>query len=85
MKYLDNLLKVDQTHPGLFEELENGSFGIKRTDKPFSRQPIDLTLEQTINSDAASKLTGIVHSSNSIAAHQRGFVFTVCVQKLLGT
>lgn len=70
VKYLDNLI-IDTTHPGLREELENGSFGIKRTEKPFSRQPIDLTLEQTINFDAASKLTGIINSSNSIAARQR--------------
>uniref|UniRef100_A0ABD2WFG9 Uncharacterized protein n=1 Tax=Trichogramma kaykai TaxID=54128 RepID=A0ABD2WFG9_9HYME len=71
VKYFDNLIKIDDTHPGLREDLENGSFGIRRTNKPFSRQPIDLTLEQTINADAASKLTGIVNSSNSIASRQR--------------
>lgn len=71
VKYFDNLIKVEKTHPGLRDELVNGSFGIQRTDKSFSRQPIDLTLEQTINADAASKLTGIIHSSNSIAAGQR--------------
>ncbi|GFV42589.1 uncharacterized protein TNCV_1315941 [Trichonephila clavipes] len=46
-------------------------FGIKRTNKPFSRQPIDLTLEQTINADAARTLTGIAHLTNSISARQR--------------
>lgn len=59
IKYHDNLLKVNDTHPGLREDFEKGSFGVKRTDKPFSRQPVDLTLEQTINADAANKLTGI--------------------------
>lgn len=64
------MLKVDETHPGLRQEFESGSFISKRTDKAFSRQPIDITLEQTINADAANKLTGIFHTSNSISARQ---------------
>ncbi|GFY05336.1 hypothetical protein TNCV_2207821 [Trichonephila clavipes] len=48
-----------ETHPDLYEGFKQGFFGIKRTTKPFSRQPIDLVLEQTINADAARKL----HSS----------------------
>ncbi|OXU31738.1 hypothetical protein TSAR_007915 [Trichomalopsis sarcophagae] len=43
--YHNKLCKVHETHPGLEVELDRGSFGIKRTDKPFSRIPIDLTLE----------------------------------------
>ena len=34
-------------------------FGIKRTFNPFSRVLVDLTLEQTVNADAARRLTGI--------------------------
>ncbi|CAH0731407.1 unnamed protein product, partial [Brenthis ino] len=45
--YHENLLKVSITHPGLELQFQKGSYGIKRTDKPFSRQPVDLTLEQT--------------------------------------
>lgn len=71
VKYHDNLIKIDETHPGLKQQLQNGSFGIKRTGKSFSRQPIDLMLEQTINADAANKLTGISHMTNSISARQR--------------
>lgn len=71
VRYHDNLLNVDETHPGLRELFEQGSFGIKRTSKSFSRQPIDLMLEQTINADAGNKLTGIVHSTNSIGSRQR--------------
>lgn len=48
-----------------------GTFGVKRTDKPYSRQPVDLTLEQTINADAANKLSGVSHMTNSISARQR--------------
>ncbi|GFV96407.1 uncharacterized protein TNCV_2869841 [Trichonephila clavipes] len=49
----------------------NGCFGIKRTDKPFSSIPIDLTLEQTINAEAARRLSGMAHFTNSLAARQR--------------
>ncbi|KAG5874486.1 hypothetical protein JTB14_003385 [Gonioctena quinquepunctata] len=64
-------MKVAETHPGLEEEFKNRFFGIKRTAKPFSRQPVDLTLEQTINADAARRLTGIVQLTDSITARQR--------------
>ncbi len=57
-RYLDNLLRMEDTHPGITEEFENGALSIRRTNKRFSRIPIDLTLEQTINADAASSLTG---------------------------
>ena len=67
----DNLLKIEATHPSLAEEFQNGRFGIKRTKKEFSRMPIDLTLEQTINADAASQRTGISSFTNSLAARQR--------------
>lgn len=49
----------------------NGAFGVKRTDNSFSRVPVDLTLEQTINANAANCLTGISHFTNSIIAKQR--------------
>lgn len=39
--------------------------------KPFSRQPIDLALEQTIHADAARRLPGVSHFTNSIKARQR--------------
>ncbi|GFV43900.1 hypothetical protein TNCV_1530741, partial [Trichonephila clavipes] len=70
VKYLDNLNKVDETHPGLKNDFMNGCFGIKRTDKPFSSIPIDLTLETTINAEAARCLSGIAHFTNSLAARQ---------------
>jgi len=44
---------------------------IKRTSISFSRQPIDLTLEQTINADESKRLTGVIHFTNSISARQR--------------
>ncbi|GFX51176.1 uncharacterized protein TNCV_2735271 [Trichonephila clavipes] len=71
VKYLDDLNKVDETHPGLKNDFMNGCFGIKRTDKPFSSIPIDLTLETTINAETARCLSGIAHFTNSLAARQR--------------
>ena len=67
----DNLLKMDETHPSLAGEFRNGRFGLKRTAKEFSRIPIDLALEQTINADAANQRTGISAFTNSISARQR--------------
>ncbi|GFS49279.1 uncharacterized protein TNCV_2410881 [Trichonephila clavipes] len=69
--YLQLSRSIRAAHPGLEEDFQKGFFGIKRTNKPFSRQPIDLTLEQTINADAARTLTGIAHLTNSISARQR--------------
>lgn len=71
VKYHENLIKVEETHPQLHDVMEKGHFGIQRTDKSFSRQPIDLTLEQTINADAGRRLTGVIHFTNSIFARQR--------------
>ena len=69
----DNLLRINETHPCLSAEFRNGRFGIKRTSKNFSRMPIDLTLEQTINADAAIK-----SFTNSISARQRSFFKNGC-------
>ncbi|KAG8177854.1 hypothetical protein JTE90_027120 [Oedothorax gibbosus] len=70
-KHYDSLMNVAETHPKLFDEFQKGLFGIQRTDKPYSKQPIDLVLEQTINADAARRLTGIMQFTNSISARQR--------------
>lgn len=51
MLYLSNLI---------FLRAENspfGPFGVRRTKANFSRSPVDLTLEQTINADASNQLT----------------------------
>lgn len=55
----------------MLEEFECVALSIRRTAKNFSRSPIDLTLEQTINANAANRLTGITSFTNSITARQR--------------
>ena len=71
VRYHDHLLKVSNTHPAIFQDFKNGSFAMKQTNKPFSRSPIDLTLEQTINADVACQRRGIIALTNSISARQR--------------
>lgn len=71
VRFHDNLLKLYETHPEIYEEFQNGSFSIQRASKRFSAMPIDLTLEQRINADAACQRTGISAITNSISARQR--------------
>ncbi|KAG5861514.1 hypothetical protein JTB14_018386 [Gonioctena quinquepunctata] len=61
---------LTETHPDL-KRTSNLDVLELKTDKPFSGIPIDLTLEQTINADAAVRLSGIAHFRNSVAARQR--------------
>ncbi|XP_050505694.1 uncharacterized protein LOC126883969 [Diabrotica virgifera virgifera] len=69
--YLNKLEKIEETHPGLIQEYGDCFFGIRRTTKPFSRNPIDITLEQTINAHAASRSSGIINMTNSVGARQK--------------
>jgi len=50
---------MQDTHPGIEEMFENGAISVRRTNKKFSATAIDITLEQTINADAASSSSGI--------------------------
>lgn len=68
---IDELMNIQTTHPGLIDEFSNGGLSIRRTKKNFSRSAIDITLEQTINANAANKLTGIAAFTNNLSARQR--------------
>lgn len=69
--YCDKLMNIENTHPGLLDDCRASFLGVRRTSKPFSRIPVDLTLEQTINADAASTASGIVNITNSFSARQK--------------
>ena len=73
VRYHMNLLNVDKTHPGVREVLQKGALSIRRTDKSFSRAAVDITLEQTVNADAASRKTGIT-AFGTDGARQRWMV-----------
>lgn len=70
-KNIDDLINIDETHPGLASEFKSGALSIRRTAKNFCRSPVDLTVEQTINANAANRLTGITSFTNSHYARQR--------------
>jgi hypothetical protein len=61
VRYYLNLLNIDDSRTKL---LASGALSIRRTDKNFSRTAVDLTLEQTINADAASRKTGVTAFTN---------------------
>ena len=71
VKYRNSMLTLEETHPETFREYQDGIFSINGTTKPFSGNHIDLTLEQTVNADAASQRTGTASITNSISACQR--------------
>ena len=71
VRYHDNLLKLEESQSNVYVEFKKGLFSLRRTRKSFSGSPVDLTLEQTINAEAASEKLGISHLTNSIAAQQR--------------
>ena len=67
VKYHNSLLTFEETHPETFWKYQN-MFRINRKTELFSGNSIDLTLEQTANSDAASQRTCIALMTNSISA-----------------
>ncbi|CAD6220770.1 GSCOCG00011587001-RA-CDS, partial [Cotesia congregata] len=69
--YWDKLINIETTHPGLLDDCQKSFLGIRRTMKPFLRIPVDLTLEQTINADAASRASGIINITNSFSVRQK--------------
>ena len=71
VKYYDSILKLNETHPEVYNEFKQGWFAIRRTEKPFSSTAINLTLEQTTNAEAASPRLGVLSIANSISARRR--------------
>ncbi|KAH9637764.1 hypothetical protein HF086_007793 [Spodoptera exigua] len=68
--YLSNLINLYTNNSSLIAEFRRGAFGIRRTAANFSRSPVDLTLEQTINADASNQLADNL-AADSISARQR--------------
>lgn len=67
--YIGNLLYLKSNNSPLLDDFKHGAFGLKRTNKSFSR--VSVTVEQTNKADAANCLKGISHSTYSITARQR--------------
>ena len=73
-RYNLNLLNMDVTHPGVWDILQKGALSVWRTNQNFSRSPIGLSLEQTVNADAASRLSGIAAFNQSVSARKRWMI-----------
>ena len=70
-RYLLNMLNMENTHEGIRANFEGGALSICCTPKSFSSCAVDLTLEQTINKDAASRHTGISAFTQCVKARKR--------------
>ena len=64
-----NLVNMDITHPSVRDILARGGLCVQPTNTKLSRCPVDLTLEQAVNRDAASRQTGI--AALTVKTHKR--------------
>ena len=68
--YLVTMLNLSDTHPGAEELLKSNGFSVSRSTVPLSRNPVDITIEQTINRRAKSN-GGLIGFSRNCAAYYR--------------
>ena len=66
--YLLTLMNLSTMHPRCKELLEEKGFNISRSSITLSRNPVDITIEQTINHHAKSQ-GGIIGFSRNYAAY----------------
>lgn len=85
VRYYHNLMNMDSTHPGVRNMLEQGALSVRRTNKTFSRTQVDITLEQTVNADAASRLTGITAFNPSDSARQKWMITRAVRSRIVGS
>ena len=64
------MLNLSETHPGALELLKSNGFSVSRFTVPLSRNPVDITIEQTINRHAKSH-GGITGFSKNYSAYYR--------------
>jgi len=83
-RYHLNLLNMDNTHPGTREDFQNEALSVRCTDKCFSRTPVNLMLEQTINADVMSRLTGITAFTLSVSARKRWMITRTAQISIVG-
>ena len=68
--YLVTMLHLSDTHPGALKLLKSNVFSVSRSTVPLSRNPVDITIEQTINRHAKSH-GGIIGFSRNYSAYYR--------------
>ena len=82
--YLVKLLNIGTESPDIKHALSQGGLGIKRSTNSFSRVPVDMALEQTVNADAASRFTGITAFANSESARSRWMITRSLRSEIVG-
>lgn len=70
-KYHLNLMNMDYSHEIIRAVFEGGALSIWRTGKNFSRSAVNLSLEQTVNKDAASRQGGIAAFTQCVETGKR--------------
>ena len=68
--YLVTMINLPDTHPGAEDLISKKGFSVSRSGVPVSRNPVDITIEQTINRHAKSH-GGIIGFSRNSAAYYR--------------
>lgn len=61
---------IDNLHTKT-ELFRNGGLSVQRGQNSFSRSPVDLTVEQTVNCNAANKLRGVLYNTNNVSGRQK--------------
>jgi len=64
------LTNLPDTHPGVQEFLEDNGFTVSRSSAPACQNPVDITIEQTINRSAKTA-GGVIGFSRNAAAYTR--------------
>jgi len=68
--YYTQLLNLHATHRGAEHLLQNLGFSVARSDVPASRNPVDITIVQTINRSAKTR-GGLIGMSCNVGAYYR--------------
>ena len=81
VRYQLNLLNID---PCARDILLSGGLSVRRSSKEFTRTAVDLTLEQTINANAASRRSGISAFTTNYSARRRWMTTHATRSTILG-
>lgn len=66
-----SLLNMGKTDPGISKRFERNALSVRRTKHFFSRSAVEITLEQIMNQDAASRHGGIPFFKENVRARKR--------------
>ena len=69
--FLDDCLKLQETHPHIYNEFKKGNFAVQYSNKRFSSVPLDQALEQHYNKPAkvSGGIIGITRQKVAVAKH----------------